>query len=215
MGGLCRVSCASNADCVNASCVNGLCTRSLVAPCSQDQECATGFCADGVCCNVACRGPCVSCLLPGSLGTCAPVPAGAPDTRALCVDQGVATCGANGRCDGFGACQRYAVGATCSAPKCVGDQLTLPGNCTADGQCVAPITSCAPFTCRTDAPMCHSGCPSGDAICAPGAYCSGDEVCMPKKGIGAPCATDHECVSNHCTGPAPGGGPSICLAAGA
>jgi hypothetical protein len=208
-GDQCRTTCDTDADCVNSHCVNGLCFRSLVAPCTQDQECASGFCADGVCCNGPCRGPCLSCLLPGSLGTCTPVPAGVPDTRALCRDLGAASCLENGRCDGRGGCQRYAPGTFCTAPRCQGNFLTLAGTCTPLGTCVAPVQDCAPYTCLPDVPMCGGGCPAGDSVCAPGAYCSGNEVCMLRKAAGAPCASDHECVSNTCR-PAGDGGASTC-----
>jgi hypothetical protein len=40
------------------------------AACALSTECASAFCADGVCCNVACNAPCVSCVVPGSFGTC-------------------------------------------------------------------------------------------------------------------------------------------------
>jgi len=41
----------------------------------QGQECGTGcatglFCADGYCCDTACSGTCISCDLPGTVGTC-------------------------------------------------------------------------------------------------------------------------------------------------
>src|SRR5205814_6954684 len=46
------------------------------APCASDSECGSGVCAQGVCCATACTGLCQSCAVPGSMGTCSPVPAG-------------------------------------------------------------------------------------------------------------------------------------------
>jgi hypothetical protein len=44
------------------------------AACAANGECALGFCTDGVCCESACDGVCEQCNLPGSPGTCMPVP---------------------------------------------------------------------------------------------------------------------------------------------
>jgi len=206
--GTCRTSCSSDGDCVNPPCVGGSCGIHVMAACGSDHECKSGFCVDGVCCDAACTGPCQSCNLLGREGTCSVVPAGALDPRGICVDQGAATCGSNGLCDGLGACQTYPPGTACSAPRCVGDQLTTAGVCSARGACVAAVSSCAPFGCRTDVPKCHISCP-GDDICAPGAYCSGYEVCLPQKPGGAPCGSDHECLSHVCA-PAGDGGVSSC-----
>ena len=178
-------------------------------PCAQPTDCGSSFCVDGVCCEAACGGACQSCKLSGKVGTCSAVPAGASDPRGICVDQGAATCGTNGRCDGSGACRSYANGTRCSAATCVGDQLTTEGTCNAHGACVTAVFSCAPFDCRMDVPRCHSNCPTGDTICIPGFYCSGDEVCMPRKPGGAPGGRDHECVSLICA-PAGDGGVSSC-----
>ena len=178
-------------------------------PCAAGTDCASSFCVDGVCCDVACGGACRSCKLPGKAGTCSALPAGAADLRGICVDQGATTCGTDGRCDGAGACLSYRLGTWCSAATCVGDQFTTEGTSSGHGACVTTVMSCAPFGCRTDVPRCHSNCPGGDAICMPGAYCSGDEVCTPQKPGGTPCASDHECRSNVCT-PAGDGGVSTC-----
>jgi hypothetical protein len=34
--------------------------------------------------------------------------------------------------------------------------------------------------------------------CPSDSYCGGNEVCMPKKPSGAPCASPHECLSGAC-----------------
>jgi hypothetical protein len=53
--------------------------------------------------------------------------------------------------------------------------------------------------CRSDVARCAvDNCPGGDADCIAGAYCSGNEECAPRKAGGAPCASDHECISMKC-----------------
>jgi hypothetical protein len=211
--GTCRTTCASDADCFNSRCVNGACGFfGEVASCSSNAECASGFCAGGVCCNVACEGGCVSCALPDRSGVCTPVEAGNLDPRGVCKDQGVASCGTNGRCDGQGACGHYPANALCAPATCVGSTLTSPRFCDGSGTCLPPSqsVSCAPLMCRADVAQCAAAdnCPGGDAICVAGAYCSGNEVCALRKAAGAPCDSDHECVSRSCV--ATDGGPSVC-----
>jgi MYXO-CTERM domain-containing protein len=61
--------------------------------CDDAVACASGFCADGVCCMTACDGVCERCDTIGTVGTCAPLSAGAdPDME----------CATS--CDGAGAC---------------------------------------------------------------------------------------------------------------
>ena len=105
--------CQSDSQCSEGhQCQNGLCVvpngGDVGGLCSRDSDCLTGHCADGVCCNTACTGPCVSCALPGHLGTCSPVPVGARDPHGVCVDQGAPSCGHDGTCDGLGGCSLYA-----------------------------------------------------------------------------------------------------------
>jgi len=195
----CRVQCTTDNDCAGVPCVNGACGRSKRPLCVSDAECASGHCADGVCCNTACQGPCVACNLVGRTGTCSAVESGAPDPRAICHDEGVVSCGRTGLCDGFGGCLVYAAGTVCAPPTCAGGVLSLPRTCSGQGTCQPAVTlSCAPYGCSPSGARCSSGCPGGDAICVAGAYCSGDEMCLPRKAGGLPCAGDHECVSGLC-----------------
>jgi len=69
--------------------------RANASSCGGDAECESGHCVDGICCGDACAEPCESCVVPGSIGTCAIVPAMTdPDGE----------CGPLGYCDGVGSC---------------------------------------------------------------------------------------------------------------
>src|SRR5579863_3427777 len=81
----------------------------LGQPCTTGAECSSTYCADGVCCNSACAGVCVSCAATNSVGICLPA-AENTDPRKDCTDEGAASCGKNGTCDGTGACQLYVAG---------------------------------------------------------------------------------------------------------
>jgi hypothetical protein len=211
--GTCNTACMTDADCFNTKCVNGSCRIIPIgATCTRNTDCATGFCSDGQCCNIACQGPCVSCALPGRVGKCWPVDSGAPDPRAICRDQGPASCGLNGLCDGNGGCASYPLGTVCSTQTCSGDTLSYPGQCNGLQACVIKSGSCTPFNCRADVPMCKQNCTGGDADCDAGFYCGGANFCVPKKAAGNPCQGDHECVSNFCS-LHPDGGGSTCVAA--
>jgi hypothetical protein len=162
----CFTGCATDEQCTPGSqCRGNSCAPPRGAVCQHNDECASGFCADGVCCNTACRGPCASCGLPGYLGTCTPVASGAVDPRGVCVDQGAASCGTMGRCDGGGACALYPAGTACAPESCVGDVFTPFHRCDGRGTCVRPAPlSCAPYVCgnnRCVAPCPATVCPDG------------------------------------------------------
>jgi hypothetical protein len=140
--------------------------------CTAGSQCASGNCVDGVCCNVSRCGSCQACNVPGAVGVCRNVPVGTPDPSGVCVDQGAASCGTTGRCDGMGGCQLYAAGTVCSAPSCPpgSSSLTTQGTCTGVGACQTFSTTCFPYVCgATNA--CGFSCTS-DADCAPPALCN-------------------------------------------
>lgn len=116
--------------------------------------CATGFAADGVCCDKACTGPCERCDLPGKVGTCSPIAAGAPRALRTCGDYLCGTTGAciakcsadadcvAGRyCDAAGACTaKKDKGAACAATHECASGFCVDGVCcdsACDGQCEA------------------------------------------------------------------------------
>jgi hypothetical protein len=200
--GACRGSCASNADCTApAVCTAGSCgMRGRGQACTTGDQCQSTFCVDGVCCDSACGGRCRSCALPSARGTCTPVPANAPDPRAaagqqgndVCVDEGPASCGTDGRCDGSGGCQRYRNGTVCRAGRCdTGSNSETPAAVCDDGQCRTPAArSCAPYRGCSGA-RCISQCGS-DSQCASGNVCSGGSC--GRRPRGAACSRDGDCA---------------------
>jgi hypothetical protein len=150
---------------------------------------------DGVCCNEGCAGACRSCALPGAAhGKCTPLAAGTADSRNVCKDQGAASCGNDGRCDGAGACRKYRVGTVCAGEKCASNIYTPAATCNATGQCAAPATrTCAPFGCN--GAKCFDAC-TVTANCSPGNVCNGNSC--GKKVPGAGCSGNEECASNVC-----------------
>jgi len=182
--------CASGQQCVNASCGK----KMKGATCKVGTDCASGFCADGVCCNVACAGGCVSCAQPGRLGTCWPIDQGVPDPRTVCKDQGQATCGTTGTCDGFGGCEKYAAETQCIPPSCTGTRRNTPGTCDGLGTCRPQgVQNCSPYNCADGA--CNKVCLS-DKDCDSGHACV-KGLCGPKP-TGSPCGANTECLSTHC-----------------
>jgi len=199
-GGGCKTSCVSEADCVNGNyCDAGVCKPKLTAgaACSINAQCTTGFCTDGVCCDTACTGSCQACTAAkkgsGVDGVCAAIKAGT-DPDAECSDQGAASCGTDGYCNGAGACQVYAYGTPCGG--------TCNGNssegkiCNGSGSCItaAGSTPCAPFACSSG--LCKTSC-STNADCASGFQCvSGD--CRDVRANGEACTAGAQCLSGFC-----------------
>ncbi len=168
---------------------------SIGGSCATNAECASGFCVDGVCCNSACRGACVSCVSPGAVGTCLPAPVGSRDPRAVCVNQGVASCGQDGTCDGAGGCALYAAGSECTPSFCTGNVWTPPAVCDGAGVCVTSASHpCAPYTCVRGA--CYADCVS-PGECVTGSTCV-DSICMPIGPLGGRCSASTECLSGVC-----------------
>ena len=177
--GACKTTCTANTDCTApATCAAGSCGKlNFGQPCATGNACLSGFCVSGVCCNSACTGTCTACTLPGAVGTCTAVPAGqAPTPSTQCTDAGTATCGTNGKCDGSGACQKYASGTACKGASCTGSTLTPTSTCNTSGTCVTPGNSmCNPYICGTGA--CKTAC-TANADCVSPYICAGGS-CVP------------------------------------
>lgn len=125
---VCKGTCAGDGDCVAGSTCNtsaGMCSpaKALGVACDPDDEgrdCESGHCVDGVCCDTACNGGCSGCRLAitgVANGTCAPVPVG-DDPKDACDDEGAASCGSDGVCDGGGDCRQYPDGTVCGTGCC-------------------------------------------------------------------------------------------------
>src|SRR6266540_1700891 len=161
--------------------------------CTTNSQCATGFCAQGICCATACTGTCKSCALAGTLGTCTNVAAG-QDPLNQCGDQGAASCGTDGFCNGAGACRQYAAGTQCAAASCSGTTLTPARTCNGTGTCQTVTTSsCAPYACGASA--CKTTCAT-PSDCASPSVCNG--TTCGKAQNGATCSVAGDCASNFC-----------------
>jgi hypothetical protein len=171
---MCKTTCTSNTDCVSPStCINGACGggKSNGQTCGSGVECVSTFCSpQNVCCDTACNGTCVSCNITNSVGTCKNVTAGqSPAVAGQCMDQGMATCGTNGSCNGSGACQFYADGTPCVGAMCSGSTFTPARTCSAHTCQTATGTSCGDYTCNT------TGCLKN---CATDNDCAGTNKCF-------------------------------------
>jgi hypothetical protein len=185
--------CKVDGDCASGKCMSGTCAAappkdagtdsptdaSSAAPppitasfqrCTKSSECTTGHCVDGICCDTACNETCHSCVLPGSVGTCAPEPPGV-DLRQEC---GIAaSCSAT--CNGSGGCVGATAGTQCAPSKCVSPSSGVgPTLCVEAGaRCpsdVAVAFDCAPYACEPAFGACRATC-SQSTDCAGGFLC--------------------------------------------
>jgi hypothetical protein len=165
----CATDCSTDNDCTgNWLCdkTDGKCKPGLGLGVACDgnstdvtKQCMSGHCVDGVCCETACGGTCMACAFAKTgarNGQCAGITAGSdPDTE--CTDQGAASCGNSGVCNGNGACRKYPDGTACGTGCCD----TNSGQ----GHGARPCT----YVCR--AGRCDMAAP------VVGAACGGNECC--------------------------------------
>ena len=83
----------------------------------------------------------------GSNGTCGAIAEGAdPDNE--CPNQGDASCGTTGTCNGARACALYPDGTTCAPLTCNGSIITTARYCDGNGTCKqAQTVDCSPSLC--------------------------------------------------------------------
>src|SRR5262249_15686610 len=137
---------------------------------------------------------CLSCSQAGSMGTCLAVDQGLVDPHKACTDEGAASCGKNGKCDGFGGCQLYAAETICMPAACAGDRLQTAGTCNGQGACRAPgVQNCWPYRCSNN--ECATSCKKDDD-CQPGHACVNGSCGL--KPQGQTCMDGTECVSGFC-----------------
>ena len=148
--------------------------------------CASGNCVDGVCCDAAaCSGPCKSCNVAGSEGTCVPAKAGTE----------VAGSCANGQaCDGKGSCMS-SNGQACTAASACASGFCTDGVC-CDSVCAGACVSCAikgqtgkcsPYLAGTDP---QTECGKGSGSCR--STCDGVGACVFPS-VNQPCASCTVC----------------------
>jgi len=163
--------------------------------CATAADCKSGFCADGICCRSDCAGTCQSCSVEGSIGTCTNVPVGA-DPRHDCPDDGAASCGRDGSCDGTGACALYGAGTICRGQSCASSTVSHAARCDGAGACgTATSDSCGAYMCNASGDSCRASCIS-NADCVGGAACVNGS-CGPKP-PGAACGAAGDCASGFC-----------------
>ncbi|MEO7328535.1 MAG: kelch repeat-containing protein, partial [Minicystis sp.] len=200
VGDACDLTCAADSDCTsNGYCKTGLCTvkKPDGTPSIAANECASGIIADGVCCDTDCSGTCEACTTflkgGGPSGVCGPIVAGT-DPSDECADQGAASCGTNGSCDGAGACALYPNGAVCVPQACAGNTLLLASKCDGSGACQAGASAdCTPAMCVQN--VCAAVCVI-DTDCLGASYCGAGGTCAAKKIEGKPAVGGNECLSN-------------------
>lgn len=139
------------------------------ATCTASWECASGHCADGVCCDAACAGPCESCGLEGSRGSCRPV-AGAP-VHGTCPATVPTVCAASA-CDGVDgtSCRKFpGPDRVCGDAECRDGFARTASHCDGAGGCTAaPPRSCGDYACL--GPTCATSCTNNED-CRPGLVC--------------------------------------------
>ncbi len=196
-GPACPTTCAHDTDCAGGYyCAGAVCTlQAASGACSADDQCGTGHCTDGVCCDSAACGGCAACNVMGKAGTCTNYAQGT-DPKNACADQGATTCGADGVCDGNGACEAYAAGTTCGAPaSCPAGQSILTSNACASGACTPAMSDCKPYSCD-GVSACLINCAS-DGDCSSGNYCVGG-ACKPQLALGQACVHSADCANDQC-----------------
>jgi hypothetical protein len=198
-GTRCGVTCTDNSQCqAPSTCQGGTCGKKPIAAiCSTGAECESGFCAQGTCCQTACAAGCFSCAIPGSRGTCKPVAVGSRDPQGACQDQGPASCGTDGTCDGTGRCRLYGTNTTCIQGTCTAGVATLSSKCDGKGNCVGQGTeTCFPYVCNPQG-SCYTSCTATGGQCAAGKACDAMNSCG-KNALGARCSTGSDCLSGNC-----------------
>jgi hypothetical protein len=230
-GDMC-VTCGQDSDCASGNFCDptnngGTCTpaQATGASCSNGDgtQCSTGFCADGYCCDMACTGTCEACSGAlkggGNNGHCGAIKVGT-DPKMQCNDQGMASCGNDGSCDGNGACQDYPVMTPCAMATCSMGESTTARTCNGTGTCLpGTMTPCSPYGCNGT--TCGTTC-MHDTDCASGNYCNTmTNKCVPAQATGATCTgndgnqcTSGFCANGVCCGTACNGPCDLCGATG-
>jgi hypothetical protein len=149
-------------------------------------SCASGNCVEGVCCESAsCTGPCRSCNVAGSEGTCVNAQAGS---------EVVGSCTNGQACDGSGNC-KSSNGLPCTAASTCASGFCADGVC-CNSACAGTCASCnltgqagkcSPYPAGTDP---QNECGKGTGVCK--STCDGVGNCAyPQAAV--PCASCETC----------------------
>src|SRR5262249_20652366 len=125
-----------------------------------------------------------------------PIPNG-QDPDSECDNEGAASCGKTGVCNGKGACQVYPSGTVCATPTCAPPGNLFSPLCDGAQKCVSVSSSCFPFACASNS-ACASSCVD-DTSCAAAAFCDKNSgLCVPDLAGGSPCTSSGQCTSGFC-----------------
>lgn len=203
----CPATCANDNSCAaDHYCEEGECTpdEPVGAACDRDKQCPDNKnCVDGFCCDGACTGVCNACSNAkkgsGANGTCGAIADGGAPRATGCALGGTA-CQADGKCDGEGACRKFAPNTTpCGAGTVCTDNAVSGQLCDGLGNCQTGGSSepCAPALCVGG--KCNTSC-TGNGDCHAAGFCNSQGVCDDKFPDGDDCGRDDECKNGHCVG---------------
>lgn len=214
-------------DSVTSTCYKGHAPTGAHA-CASGSDCANGQCVDGYCCNSLCDGVCEACNVPGSLGTCTPVPA-KTDPANECTAKMVGDTGADaginqppggvftslaacaGACDGQGACKYPDATTSCGQTFCNDSATVATFTCDGSGDCEPKLAKCVDYACAISA--CKTTC-AADSDCLTTDYCDvSTGTCKPQLGDGQSCAGNDQCQHGHCVSNTAGTGSLCCNSA--
>jgi subtilisin-like proprotein convertase family protein len=232
-GSACLTMCEAHGDCFmgyycdgNQECVQ---KKELGEPCGEAVECQSDKCVDGFCCASDCTAQCMTCVpaeghpagqchpeadgddtsgdcplceVCDGANACRPADAGT-DPKDNCTDEGVATCGFDGTCDGSSACAYYAPDITCAEAYCAEHVAHAEDNCSGDGTCVdGGSTDCSPYQCDDAGLACRTIC-TEDPHCITTHWCDtfdvADNKCKEKFDNGESCLQATQCKSSFCS----------------
>ena len=161
---------------------------SILNPCTENDECDSGFCVDNACCESACNIQCMSCG--NAEGTCSSyVPAGEQDLNST------PTCVSPNACDGAGRCL-LGNGESCQNSSECATGFCVDGIC-CESACDEPCMLCAgeDGTCTYHV---AAGEEDQNSVppCVGDSACDANGVCLAD--MGGACTTAQDCVSGFC-----------------
>ncbi len=195
--GVCRATCASDADCkLGFHCTAPTCTSNRAAgqTCTRDGECTSGRCESGLCCNGGddCCASDSGCITNNACNTTSSV------CYTSCASDGDGHCKTGVPCIGGQCGVGSANGTPCATGgECASGRCDAGYCCGSGAECCSGNADCpAQYACEVATHACRSNC-SSDAHCKPTGYCAGTS-CAAKKANGSTCVLAAECTSGVC-----------------